>query len=100
MRLRRFWPSCKNAVEVVAETLESCAQSIGLGFARFGAVHIGPELFLIDSGDDVASLPSTIGTDPCAPGSIAYTPDLMEVYILGNDGHWYNAIITPESDEE
>lgn len=54
--------------------------------------------FLIDSGDDVARLPSTTGADPCAPGSIAYTPDLMEVYILGNDGYWYNAIITSESD--
>lgn len=63
-----------------------------------GYVSSKHKSFLIDSGDDVAALPSTTGTDPCAPGSIAYTPDLAEVYILGNDGHWYNAILTPGPD--
>lgn len=45
--------------------------------------------FLIDSSDDVENLPTASGLNACTPGSVAYTPDLSTVYILGNDGEWH-----------
>ena len=57
-----------------------------------GYVHSKHKEFLIDSSADVGLLPGITGADPCAPGSIAYTPDLKAVYILGNDGVWKLAI--------
>ena len=57
---------------------------------KVGATYNSPDhkTFLIDSSADVASLPSTAD---CAPGSMAYTPDLKTIYIFGNDGAWHSA---------
>jgi len=50
--------------------------------------------YLLSSPDDVDGLP-TSSTDGisisgrCSPGSIAYTPDLVNVYMLGNDDIWH-----------
>ena len=50
--------------------------------------------YLIDSKSDVASLPdnqSVMISERCAPGSVAYTPDLKVIFILGNDNQWHDA---------
>jgi hypothetical protein len=57
-----------------------------------GYVHSKHKEFLIDSTSDVAQLPGVTGPDACAPGSMAYTPDLNALYILGSDGIWHRAI--------
>lgn len=79
---------------------KECDNMVNIIKVGSGYVSSKHKTFLIDSEDDVARLPRTTGADPCAPGSIAYTPDLTVVYILGNDGYWHNAIITPGSDGE
>ena len=58
--------------------------------------------FLIDNDIDVLSLPTMtrdgVGiVGRCAQGSIAYSPDLKIIYILGNDGVWHNASEEEES---
>lgn len=50
--------------------------------------------FLIESTSEVASLPtnSSDGADGlrrCYPGSVAYTPDLEHIYLLGQDDVWH-----------
>ena len=53
--------------------------------------------YLLRSTADVASLPTSTepgwdGTkrlDPCYPGSVAYTPDLANIYVLGPDDKWH-----------
>lgn len=54
-----------------------------------GYVQTGRKEFLIDSASDAQNLPTNQGAEYCAPGSIAYTPDLKSIYILGNDNTWH-----------
>lgn len=65
---------------------------------KIGGMYINPDRkeFLIDSASDIAGLPTatTNGTainGICAPGSVAYTPDLKIIYLLGNDNVWHDA---------
>lgn len=50
--------------------------------------------FLLDSAEDVASLPTSTKegngvSGIAAPGSFAYTADGAHVYMLGNDDVWH-----------
>ncbi len=44
---------------------------------------IGKREILIDSADDLAHIP-----DDTAPGSVAYTADMLLMYMKGNNGAW------------
>jgi len=44
---------------------------------------IGKREILIDSADDLASIPADT-----APGSVAYTADMLTMYMKANDGAW------------
>lgn len=55
--------------------------------------------FLLSDPEDVDTLPTVLkdGTDEkvsgrCAPGSVAYTPDLKYMAILGNDSKWHEVL--------
>lgn len=60
-----------------------------------GRYHIPDrKRFLISSSDDVNNLPTstTEGTGingKCSPGSMAHTPDMLNIFILGNDDVWH-----------
>ena len=65
---------------------------------KIGGVYINPDRkeFLINNENDIATLPTAHSegsgtTGICAPGSVAYTPDLTLIYILGNDDEWHLA---------
>lgn len=65
---------------------------------KIGNGYVNPDRkeYLIDSIADIAGLPTatkegTIINGKCAPGSVAYTPDLKIIYMLGNDGQWHDA---------
>lgn len=50
--------------------------------------------FLIQSVAEVASLPTDLaegagGLQRVYPGSVAYTPDLEHIYMLGQDSVWH-----------
>ena len=53
--------------------------------------------YVLRNTSDVASLPTstTPGWDgekelePCYAGSVAYTPDLANIYVLGPDDEWH-----------
>lgn len=64
---------------------------------RIGNGYVSPNRkeYLIDNESDVANLPTNLqdGTGTvgrCDPGSLAYTADMSKVYMLGNDGQWYD----------
>lgn len=63
---------------------------------RIGTGYYNPNRkeFLIDSASDISGLPTSKkeGTNingTCAPGSMAYTPDLASAWMLGNDDVWH-----------
>lgn len=65
---------------------------------KIGGMYINPDRkeFLIDSEADIAGLPTATSDGSsingrCAPGSVAYTPDLKTIYLLGNDNTWHDA---------
>lgn len=65
---------------------------------KIGNGYVNPDRkeYLISSSSDVAGLPTSQAAGSaingrCAPGSIAYTPDLQTIYILGNDDVWHQA---------
>jgi len=73
---------------------------------KIGNSYVNPDRkdFLLETGTDeeineqIAGLPTTTkeGTLPgmrgkCSAGSVAYTPDLKVIYMLGSDDVWYNA---------
>lgn len=69
-----------------------------INLLRIGNAYFSPDRkeFLIDGESDVANLPTstTRGSTAqasacCAPGSIAYTPDMALIYMLGNDNEWH-----------
>ena len=69
-----------------------------ISLMRIGNAYFSPDRkeFLIDSADDVQNLPNSkkdgAGINgKCAPGSVAYTPDLKIIYMLGNDDAWHDA---------
>jgi len=43
--------------------------------------------FIIDSASDIDSPPASY--DDCAAGSMAYTPDMLNIFQKGNDGEWH-----------
>lgn len=50
--------------------------------------------YLIMNAEEVASLPTSKkegqnGLGMCYPGSVAYTPDLAKIYVLGPDDKWH-----------
>lgn len=49
--------------------------------------------YLVESEDDVAMLPTSsqknAGETTCYPGSVAYTPDLEHIWVLGIDDTWH-----------
>ena len=67
-----------------------------ISLLKIGISYYNPNRkeYLIDGADDVAGLPTSNAqgsaiNGTCAPGSLAYTPDLQLVYMLGNDDQWY-----------
>jgi len=49
--------------------------------------------FLIDSDSDIADLPTSTKEGAyieliCAPGSVAYTADMANIFMLGNNDEW------------
>lgn len=65
---------------------------------KIGNGYVNPDRkeFLINGSSDVSGLPNSKAAGSsingkCAPGSIAYTPDLKLIYILGNDDQWHKA---------
>lgn len=71
-----------------------------ISVVTIGAEYVAPDRkeFIIDSTSDVANLPTITksgnlpgASSPCAPGSVAYTPDLVNIYVLGNDDAWHKA---------
>lgn len=44
--------------------------------------------FIISGAADVANLPTGLTDPPAAPGSQAYTQDLLHMYLLGPDNVW------------
>lgn len=70
-----------------------------ISLLKSGKLYVNPNRkeYLIDSEKDIASLPTPLGEGDgiigiCAPGSIAYTPDLTLICILGNDNVWHKAV--------
>ena len=72
-----------------------------ISLLKIGMAYYSPNRkeYLIDDADDIENLPTskTKGASEavpgtCSAGSIAYTPDLRLVYILGNDDVWYKAV--------
>ena len=66
---------------------------------RIGMSYCSPNRkeFLISSDADVANLPTSKKpgngiTGVCAYGSLAYTPDMAKMYMLGNDDTWYKCV--------
>lgn len=72
---------------------------------KIGNSYVNPDRkdFLLETGTDeeileqISGLPTTTseGTLPgmrgvCSPGSVAYTPDLKVIYMLGSDDEWHN----------
>lgn len=52
------------------------------------------KFYMISSQDEISTLPTknkdgTGINGRCAPGSLAYTPDLVYVAILGSDDQWH-----------
>ena len=45
------------------------------------------ESFILDDASDINAPPASYGE--CAAGSVAYTPDLLNIYQKGNDGNWH-----------
>ena len=67
-----------------------------ISLQRIGTGYYNPNRkeYLIDSDADIGGLHTskTEGTaikGTCAPGSIAYTPDLSKAWMLGNDDVWH-----------
>lgn len=67
-----------------------------ISLQRIGVGYYNPDRkeYLIDSPDDIVGLPTskTQGSSikgTCAPGSLAYTADLVYAYMLGNDDVWH-----------
>ena len=50
--------------------------------------------FIISSASDVSNLPDNSGDTMCEcdPGSIAYTQDMIHIYMLGNDYVWREVV--------
>lgn len=53
--------------------------------------------FLVESAADVLSLPTSTteganGLRKCYFGSVAYTPDLLHIYMLGQDDVWHELL--------
>lgn len=67
---------------------------------KIGNGYVSPNRkeFVIDSVADVAGLPTKdkkgVGVGGyCDPGSIAYTPDFENIFMLGNDNVWHESKI-------
>ena len=70
-----------------------------ISLQKIGMSYYNPDRkeYLIDSGADIAGLPTSKSAGSaikgtCAPGSIAYTPDLSKAWMLGNDDVWHTII--------
>lgn len=67
-----------------------------ISLQRIGTGYYNPNRkeYLIDSAADIYGLPTskaegTAIKGTCAPGSLAYTPDLAYAWMLGNDDVWH-----------
>lgn len=50
--------------------------------ANNGYADMDIKTFLIDTSEDLETLPS------CSSGSVAYTANLQNIYVLSNDKQW------------